>query len=68
MISDQHLNLNQHSEGLKPLINVDDRGTAQVLIFLHCHLEGRIPLQIVMVIQIFISLAQGVEPLPQQVN
>ena len=36
------------------------------LILSHCRLAGRIPQQIVMVIQIFISLAQGVDSLPQQ--
>ena len=38
----------------------------QAFILLPCRLEGRTPPQIVMVIQIFISLAQDVDSLPQQ--
>ena len=59
-----------HSHATRNPVNLAFQTTqgwrTQAFILLPCRLEGRTPPQIVMVIQIFISLAQDVDSLPQQ--
>ena len=63
----KHLKDNDSYRQVSPVFQTTQgQRTAQACIPIHGSLKDRIPSRIIMIIQVFISLAQAVYPLPQQ--
>ena len=63
----KHLKDNDSYRPVSPVFQTTQgQRTAQACIPIHGSLKDRIPSRIIMIIQVFISLAQAVYPLPQQ--